>query len=240
MGAYSNVDDRAREYDQRYLSFLKREVLSAKGILHSQIGTRVMIGLIAVAFIGAFSLAPVLATAVEDFLNIDRALINVDNRDKEISALLTSESKIPKDGGKAFGYGILTHTGLDGVIVTTTHAGVKDSKLQKDASDPIFHNHYVKLETGLSGLCNGPEVADLTFESPGRVSVLQRFVAMRDLPFSFSGTSAKTHDPLIINPGGNVDDVVSFTLEPKFDGSGNLRAVCVNNIMSAEHLTVRD
>ena len=132
MGEYSNVDDRAREYDQRYLSFLKREVLSAKGILHSQIGTRVMIGLIAVAFIGAFSLAPVLATAVEDFLNIDRALVNVDNRDKEISALLTSESKIPKDGGKAFGYGILTDAGLDGVIVTTTHAGVKDSKLQKD------------------------------------------------------------------------------------------------------------
>ena len=101
-----------------------------------------MIGLIAVAFIGAFSLAPVLATAVEDLLNIDRALVNVDKRDKEISALLTSESKIPKDGGKAFGYDILTDAGLDGVIVTTTHAGVKDSKLQKDASDPIFHNHY--------------------------------------------------------------------------------------------------
>lgn len=153
------------------------------------------------AFIGAFSLAPVFATAVEDFLIIDRALVRVDNEDKEISALSITDSIIPKDGSRAFGYGILTDTGLDGVIVTTTHAGVKDSKLQKDVSDPVFHNHYVKLATGLSGLCNGPEVADLTFESPGRVIVLQRFVAMRDLPFSFSGTSALTHDPLTITPG---------------------------------------
>ena len=41
-----------------------------------------MIGLIAVAFIGALSLAPALATAVEDFLSIDRAVVNVDNGHK--------------------------------------------------------------------------------------------------------------------------------------------------------------
>ena len=116
-----------------------------------------------------------------------------------------------------------------------------DSKLQKDASDPIFHNHFVKLATGLSGLCNGgAEVADLTFESPGNVNVLQRFVTMRDLPFSFSGTSALTGDPLTIAPGGNVKDVVSFTLEPKFV-NGELKAVCVNDITSVDpdHLVVR-
>lgn len=72
------------------------------------------------AFIGAFSLAPVFATAVEDFLIIDRALVRVDNEDKEISALSITDSIIPKDGSRAFGYGILTDTGLDGVIVTTT------------------------------------------------------------------------------------------------------------------------
>jgi hypothetical protein len=64
------------------LSFLKKEVLSAKETSQTQIGTRVMIGLKAVAFIGALSLAPVLATAVEDFLNIDRAAVNVDNGHK--------------------------------------------------------------------------------------------------------------------------------------------------------------
>jgi len=57
--------------------------VSAKETLHTQIGTRVMIGLITVAFIGAFSLAPALATAVEDYLNIDRAAVNVDNGHKK-------------------------------------------------------------------------------------------------------------------------------------------------------------
>jgi len=65
---------------------------------------------------------------------------------------------------------------------------------------------------------------------------------MKDLPFSFSGTSALTGDPLTIAPGGNVKDVVSFTLEPHFDGQGNLEGVCVNDITSVDpgHLTVRN
>ena len=64
---------------------------------------------------------------------------------------------------------------------------------------------------------------------------------MRDLPFSFSGTSALTHDPLTITPGGNVKNVVSFTLDPQFDDDGNLEAVSVNDITSVypDHLTIR-
>ena len=46
---------------------------------------------------------------------------------------------------------------------------------------------------------------------------------MRDLPFSFSGTSALTGDPLTITTEGNVKDVVSFTLDPNFDDNGNWR-----------------
>jgi hypothetical protein len=202
---------------------------------------KLLVGLIAAAFLGAFSLAPVLATVVEDFLTIDRAVVIVDEEDEEISAFLRTAGSIPKDGsGGAFGYGILTDAGLDGIMITTTHAGVRDSEVQDDASDPVFHNHYVELATGLSGLCEGPEVADLTFESPGDVNVLQRLVLMHDLPFSFSGTSALTDEPLTITPGGNVEDVVSFTLEPKFDDEGNLAAVCVNDITSAERLNVID
>jgi hypothetical protein len=200
-----------------------------------------LVGLSAAAFLGAFSLAPVLATVVKDFLIIDRAIVRVDQEDEEIAAFLRTGGVVPKDGsGGAFGYGLLTEAGFDGVIVTTTHAGVRDSEAQDDASDPVFHNHYVELATGLSGLCEGPEVADLTFESPGDVNVLRRLVVMNDLPFSFSGTSALTDEPLTITPGGNVEDVVSFTLEPKFDNEGNLDAVCVNDITSAERLNVID
>jgi hypothetical protein len=202
---------------------------------------KLLVGLIAASFLGAFSLAPVLATVVEDFLTIDRAVVIVDEEDEETAAFLRTAGSIPKDGsGGAFGYGILTDAGLDGIMITTTHAGVRDSEVQDDASDPVFHNHYVELATGLSGLCEGPEVADLTFESPGDVNVLQRLVLMHDLPFSFSGTSALTDEPLTITPGGNVEDVVSFTLEPKFDDEGNLAAVCVNDITPAENLNVID
>ena len=201
---------------------------------------KLLVGLSAAALIGSFSLAPVLAAALEDFLIVERALVRADQEDEEIAAFLRTGGTIPKDGsGGAFGYGILTEAGLDGVIVTTTHAGIKDSEVQDDASDPVFHNHYVKLATGLSGLCPGLEVADLTFESPGDVNVARRLVAMDDLPFSFSGTSALTDEPLTITPGGNIEDVVSFTLEPKFD-NGNLAAVCVNEPTSAERLTVID
>jgi hypothetical protein len=167
--------------------------------------------------------------------------VTVDEEEEEILALLRTGGIIPTDGSAgAFGYGILTDAGLDAVIVTTTHAGIKDSEVQEDASDPVFHNHYVKLATGLSGLCDGPEVADLTFESPGDVNVLQELVALRHLPFSFSGTSALTNQPLTITPGGNVENVVSFTLEPKFDDEGNLAAVCVNDITPAQDLIVKD
>jgi hypothetical protein len=200
-----------------------------------------LVGLSAAALLSALSLAPVLATVVKDFLIIDRAIVTVDQEDEEIAAFLRTGGVVPKDGsGGAFGYGLLTEAGFDGVIVTTTHAGVRDSEAQDDASDPVFHNHYVELATGLSGLCEGPEVADLTFESPGDVNVLRRLVVMNDLPFSFSGTSALTDEPLTITPGGNVEDVVSFTLEPKFDNEGNLDAVCVNDIRSAERLNVID
>jgi hypothetical protein len=91
-----------------------------------------LVRLIAAAFIGPFSLAPVLATAVEDFLTIDRAIVRVDNEDEETAALLKTHGLIPKDGSEgAFGYGILTDAGLEGVEVTTTHAGIKDSEVQK-------------------------------------------------------------------------------------------------------------
>ena len=53
---------------------------------------------------------------------------------------LATKASIPEDGsGGAFGYGIITGTGV--VIVTTL-----DSEAQNgNANNPVFHNHYVKL-----------------------------------------------------------------------------------------------
>jgi len=56
---------------------------------------------------------------------------------------LTLESNVPpsnilKAKELKFGYGIMTTKGLDGIIVTTTHAGLLDSKLQKTHLTPYF------------------------------------------------------------------------------------------------------
>jgi hypothetical protein len=56
---------------------------------------------------------------------------------------LTLESKVPgskilKDEKLKFGYGVMTAKGFDGIIVTTTHAGLLDSELQKTHLTPYF------------------------------------------------------------------------------------------------------
>ena len=45
-----------------------------------------------------------------------------------------------------------------------------------------------------------------------------------------------SNDDLTIEPGTNVDDVVSFRLSPQFNGDDELEAVCVTDIQSAENI----
>jgi hypothetical protein len=52
----------------------------------------------------------------------------------------------------------------------------------------------------------------------------------------FSGTDALTHDKLALAPGNDVQNVVSFKLDPKFQDS-SLKAVCVEDITPAKHIT---
>lgn len=120
-------------------------------------------------------------------------------------------------------------------MVSTTHQGVLDSAAQGgDPNSPVWHNHYVQL-TGAGSYCEstilGPlEVAALTYQSPGKVKVNQEVIQLLRMPASFSGTNALTGLPITMNPGTTADTVVSFTLKPVFDGSGNLEHVCVENI----------
>jgi hypothetical protein len=59
---------------------------------------------------------------------------------------------------------------------------------------------------------------------------------LSDIPKKFSGTDALSHHKLTLAPGNDVQNVVSFKLDPKFQ-DGNLKAVCVENITPAEHIT---
>jgi hypothetical protein len=171
----------------------------------------------------------------EDFLNIREATIDANS--DEMSAFLETHGHIPTDGsGGAFGYGILTTEGLDAVVVSTTHAGVLDSEEQDDADDPVWHNHFVTLGTGSDNCGDDPNVESITFESPGQVNIDDNNADLTDIPASFSGTDALTGDDLTIEPGTDVDDVVSFRLSPQFNNDDELEAVCVTDIQSAENI----
>src|SRR3989442_2817833 len=187
------------------------------------------------AFVASVLAFP-LAGAVGDFLAIKIAITQSETN--ELEAELVTHGLIPKDGsGGAFGYGILTGAGLDGIIVATTHGGVLDSAIQKNANDPVWHNHFVKLAS--QGACGGgPGVVDITFESPGKVKVNGNSIQLRDIPSTFTGTDALTGLPTTITPGTNVQNVVSFQLSPVFDSNHNLQAVCVIDIAPAEKLRI--
>ena len=179
-------------------------------------------------------------TSNEDFLNIREATIDADS--DEMSAFLETHGHIPTNGdGEAFGYGVLTTEGLDAVIVSTTHAGVHDSELQEDANDPVWHNHFVTLATDSENCGGDPAVQSITFESPGQVNIEDNSADLTDIPASFSGTDvipsfteASLGDEITLEPGTDVEDVVSFSLLPVTD-DGKL-VVCVKDIQSAENI----
>jgi hypothetical protein len=175
------------------------------------------------------------STESEDFLNIREATIDANS--DEMSAFLETHGHIPTDGsGGAFGYGILTSKGLDAVVVSTTHAGVLDSEVQDDADDPVWHNHFVTLGQDSENCGDDPAVQSITFESPGQIDVNDNNADMTNIPSSFSGTDALSGDDLTIEPGTDVDDVVSFKLSPQFNDDNDLEAVCVTDIQSAENI----
>ena len=122
------------------------------------------------------------------------------------------------------------------MVVSTTHAGVQDSEEQSNASDPVWHNHYVTLSQDSDYCGNDSKVESITFESPGQVDIRDDNADLTKLPSSFSGTDALSGADLTIKPGTSVKDVVSFKLAPQFNDNGELEAVCVTNIQSAENI----
>lgn len=200
-----------------------------------------IIAVIAVSMVFGASIA-----ATGGFLDIKKATIKIDDDEFE-KAQAKTDDKIPTDGsGGAFGYGIITDAGLEAILVTTTHGGVKDSEAQSDASDPVFHNHYVALQdsqTAGSGLCPELEVRDISFEQPGEVEVKGKKAEIEGAPFSFSGTHSLTGDPVSFAADANVGAVVSFTINP-VDSDGNtsvtdIAAVCINDVQAADKLKVK-
>jgi hypothetical protein len=148
-----------------------------------------------------------------------------------VQAVLQAHAHIPAKGeGAASGYGILTTQGLNAIIVSTTHKGVLDSEDQRNANDPRWHNHYLYLVTQVSGPCGtDPQVTSITFQPPGDVLVCKDKAIMSNLPDMFTRTNASNGNPLMLNPGTNVHNVVSFELKSLSDGN-----VCMLDIQPAK------
>lgn len=187
--------------------------------------------MILVAVAAAVLGTPVAASAAFDFLNIRVAIVNT-NAEKVTGGQITADAFIPQRGQAdfAFGYGIITGEGT--VIVSTTHAGVLDSKLQNgNKNNPIFHNHYVTLKgdathcgTNSKGEAN-PAVDKITFKSPGNIFVAGNTILLSNLPKTSEGISQNSD----IHQG-----VVSFKLNPIQNAQGELQAVCVTDIQPAK------
>jgi hypothetical protein len=203
-----------------------------------------VIGALGVFATGTIVLAPAIASTIEDFLDIERATVDISDH-KLNKAKIQTESHIPTDGSEgAFGYGIITDRGLEAVIITTTHAGVYDSEEQDDAGDPVFHNHYVALAEDRDKCGKDPKVEKITFESPGEVDIQKKNAILENVPLKFKGTSVtpvtdeedvEFGKDIKFKAGNDVDNVVSFKLEPQFDGD-DIEAVCVTDIEPADEV----
>ena len=195
---------------------------------------RSKLGLLIIAvFIGTmFDTPTVFASTAESFLTLERANVLEDDDELAIS-LIVEGLLIPTNGTEgAFGYGILTDEG-DAILVAHTHQGVLDSEDQRFIGDPIWHNHFVKLgDVEQCGKHQG--VIDITWQSPGVVTIDDDTATISQIPTGeFEGGDSITGEPLSMMLTGDVDDVMSFKLDPIF-GEDGLEAVCVTDIRSAE------
>jgi hypothetical protein len=157
-----------------------------------------------------------------------------DDDDERTISLIVEGLLIPTNGTEgAFGYGILTDEG-DAILVAHTHRGVLDSEDQRFIEDPIWHNHFLKL--GDVEQCGEDQgVVDITWQSPGEVRINNDSASISDIPTDeFEGWDSITGEPLSMMMAEDVDDVISFKLDPVFDEENGLEAVCVTDIRSAE------
>ena len=200
------------------------------------------------AVVGAILMFPGAIAMGGDPLDI-KAYNILEDADNDIhTAAITTHGTIVSDGTDgAFGYGIFLASG--DLLVSTTHGGFYDSETQTSFNpEPVWHNHIVALQADTSTHCAAPglEVADLTFESPGVVKIVNDRVRITNVDSgSYNGQLFNTglsQDGFDTNMGGQV---VSFTLRP-IDSAGNVELdagewahVCVENVNIEQDTTPR-
>jgi hypothetical protein len=157
-----------------------------------------------------------------------------------LHANLTSNSEISQDGSKgAMGIAIISEKGFESIIASTTHGGVLDSEVQKNTDDPAWHNHFVKLafNNSISSKCgNNPEVEELTFQSPGNVTINYTNMQISEIPHKFDAINSLDNNSLSFEQGNSIDKVVTFKLQPHFDAQNEVEVVCVTDIQPVANM----
>jgi hypothetical protein len=163
----------------------------------------------------AISITPALAQVLPAYFDISSAEVNTKKTPLKLE--LYTLANVPVAGEDLLGYGVLT-SGGDSLIVTTSHGGALDSITQSSAADPVWHNHYVKLQSDSgcpAGLAGQLSVSDLTWTSPGTTKIDGTEVKLTNIPtgtFNLpSGVTLGTTTSSF-NTGNPTDQVVSFQL----------------------------
>jgi hypothetical protein len=184
--------------------------------------------IVAAAFGISIFFAPLgIVDATGDPLDIKKAKVSTKNNNLK-EAIIETFGHIPKNG-VAIGYGVITDDFPASIIVSTMHPGVLDSELQKgNINSPVWHNHYVALNAASVDCASGIEVADISYESPGKVDVEGKKIELRNIQtgpqnFHFGLAPNSLHSLTVGAPSGSV---VSFELLP-MTGAGGLEHVCV-------------
>lgn len=138
---------------------------------------------------------------------------------KTLELEIKTQGKIPMDGKSgAFGYAALSDGG-NNLLVVVTHLPIDDSSFEKLPSG--FHTHVLDLMEPTSACAKANFEVDL--ENSGKN---QAFDA--DYPWSVSNSSIEVEDIPTADLGdAGVEAVVSFTLKPILDGTGNPTNLCV-------------
>ena len=120
------------------------------------------------------------------------------------------------------------------------------AKSKKNENDPVFHNHYLTLRENVDECGDDPAVGSLSFDSPGEINIQNKKAVLTDLPAedelqtvipALDKDDAELDELNEFSPGTDVENVVSFQLEPIVE-DGEIEAVCVTDIQPADELEV--
>lgn len=202
----------------------------------------IVVGVTFAIIMGVSSQTSELGQAFAQTENFTLSDAKVKKTNSTLHANLTSNNEIVQDGSNgAIGIAIITDKGFESIVASTTHGGVLDSEKQINADDPAWHNHFVKLAINNStdSKCgNNPQVEELTFQSPGDLSINNTDMRISNIPLKFDATNSLDNKSLSFEQGNSIDKVATFKLQPHFDAQNAVEAVCVTDIQPVGNLKV--